>query len=251
MPLTHDSSSRFAVIFDLDGTLVDSLDDITAAVNVALAAMRRPPVSSQRVRDWVGDGLPTLCRRAWPDADDQALDALIRLAADHYSRHAADRTRPYPNILPLLDLLAEASVPLAVLSNKPHAITQRVVDAMNLRAYFKCVQGYERESDKKPSPVMPRRVSAALCVDPARTILAGDSVVDVETARNAGMMSVAVTWGFQARRRLEEARPDFLVGSPLEILSLSPLKNFFPSGDRPPTDPAADGPAPRGIASAR
>src|SRR2546428_7471965 len=93
-----------AFIFDLDGTLIDSLDDIADSLNRALHELGRPSAERESVREWVGDGLPMLCRRAWPEADEIAHSALVKSAAAHYRGHCLDRTRPYPNILQMLEL---------------------------------------------------------------------------------------------------------------------------------------------------
>jgi phosphoglycolate phosphatase len=209
-----------AFIFDLDGTLVDSLRDIADALNDALAELNQPRASLDEVRRWIGDGLTTLCRRASPTMDPDALHRLVELARTHYQEHCADHTRPYRNILQMLDLLTARGAPLAVLSNKPHALTKEVLQRLDMMRYFAVARGCDAEEERKPSPNAALEIAARLGVEPAAVFFVGDSPVDVLTARNAGMIAVAVTWGFRDRQELCAARPDYVADNPLEIPSL-------------------------------
>lgn len=209
-----------AIIFDLDGTLVDSLDDLTDALNASLNAVGGSQVDRKNVRGWVGDGLPALCRRAWPDADDVMLQKFISMAADQYRARCVAKTRPYGNILKMLDLLKARGAPLAVLSNKPHELTQRVVSELGMEKFFVEVRGYLTEAEKKPSPHAALSIAGTFGMDPANIMLVGDSIVDIQTARNAGMTAVSVTWGFQEKIFLKSAGPDHFLDDPLEIFSL-------------------------------
>jgi len=148
-----------AFIFDLDGTFVDSLQDITDALNDALAALSRPTASTDQVRAWVGDGLMTLCRRALPAGDSSASAELARLAKIRYQSHCADHTRSYPNILPMLKLLKSGGARLAVLSNKPHDLTIEGMERLALHGYFDEIRGCSREEDRKPAPRIAREVA--------------------------------------------------------------------------------------------
>jgi phosphoglycolate phosphatase len=206
-----------AFIFDLDGTLVDSLQDISAALNAALAHLKQPPASGQQVRSWVGDGLPTLCARAAPGADPPTLQRLVQTAKQHYRLHCTDHTRLYPKVLQMLNLLKVRQMPIALLSNKPHQLTVQVVRQLGLGHYFREVRGCLDEQQRKPSPSLVLQIARRLGIKPHAVIVVGDSVVDIRTARNAGMIAVAVTWGFRSRAELAAAKPDFLVDDPLEI----------------------------------
>lgn len=209
-----------AIIFDLDGTLVDSLDDLTDALNASLKAVGGAQVDRKDVRGWVGDGLPALCRRAWPDADDAMHQKFVSMAADQYRARCVAKTRPYGNILKMLDLLKARGAPLAVLSNKPHELTRRVVSELGMEKYFVEVHGYVTEAEKKPSPQAALSIAHKFGVAPALIMLVGDSIVDIQTARNAGMTAVSVTWGFQEKIFLKSAGPDHFLDDPLEIFSL-------------------------------
>lgn len=213
----HPLNLPHAIIFDLDGTLVDSLDDITAALNTALRAADRPPAAREIVRTWVGDGLPMLCRRSWPDAPPEALARLTASASKAYEAACAVHTRPYNNILQMLDLLKSRGVRMAVLSNKPHALAVRVIDELNLRAYFAEVHGYTSEEDKKPSPRVALMIAQRMGVSAAMTDIVGDSLVDIRTARAAGMRSISVTWGFQEEALLRSEGPDEIISDPMDL----------------------------------
>ena len=209
-----------AIIFDLDGTLVDSLRDITTALNRALRHLQQPHVDRHRVRSWIGDGLPMLCRRALPNTDEPAVLRLIEQTATHYRTHCVVHTQPFPNILKMLDLLRERRVPLAVLSNKPHGLTVQVMRELGLSPFFQEICGCRNEQDKKPSPQVALQISETLETPPESIYVVGDSAVDILTARHAGMRAVAVTWGFRTEQELRAAEPDRLVNDPLEILDL-------------------------------
>lgn len=213
------SRSR-AIIFDLDGTLVDSLDDLSDALNASLKAIGGAQVDRNDVRGWVGDGLPVLCRRAWPDADDATLEKFVLMAAEQYRARCVAKTRPYGNILKMLDLLQARGVLMAVLSNKPHELTRRVVSELGMEKYFVEVRGYVTEAEKKPSPQAALSIADTFDMDPANIMLVGDSIVDIQTARNAGMTAASVTWGFQEKIFLKSAGPDHFLDDPLEIFFL-------------------------------
>lgn len=210
-------NDRLAIIFDLDGTLVDSLRDITDALNEALTELKKPTVAQQEVRSWIGEGMQLLCRRALPAGDDSLVEELVRGTRSRYLAHPARHTRPYPNILRMLELLQMKGVPMAVLSNKPHDLTVRVVAQLGLGSYFAETAGCQLDEERKPLPIGALRLASVLGVDPANVLLIGDSATDIETARNAGMRSLAVTWGFRDRDELIAARPDHLIDDPLEI----------------------------------
>jgi phosphoglycolate phosphatase len=210
-----------ALIFDLDGTLADSLEDIADALNAARAEVAAlSPVSSSQVMEWVGDGLPTLCRRACPEIDAARLERIISAASRHYARHCVHHTRLYPNILQMLRLLQARGVRMAVLSNKPHALTLAVVDQLAIAPFFHSVVGARDELHRKPSPVVPLEMARAMGVMPAEVCLIGDSEVDIQTARNAGMTIAAAAWGFRGEKKLRPAGPDWLLHDPMEVLSL-------------------------------
>jgi len=209
-----------AVIFDLDGTLVDTLDDIAQALNGALTDCGRAPLDRDQIRAWVGDGLPTLCQRAWPDGHAHQVADLAQRAGAHYSKGCLVHSRPYRNIMKTLELLRASGTPMGVLTNKPHSFAMQIIEGLGLVRFFEVVQGYQGEQDKKPLPNSALRMAQDWSRSPGDVLLVGDSEVDIQTARNAGMMAVAATWGFRTREALEHAVPDVLIDDPLEIMRL-------------------------------
>ena len=198
-----------AIIFDLDGTLLDTLADIGCAVNDALARFGCPPHSLDAYRYLVGDGVATLFERALPPdrVDATTVHQCMAAFREEYERQWNVRTRPYPGIEELLDELAERPIPLAVLSNKPHEFTQRCVQHYLSQWKFHAVFGQRDGVPRKPDPAAAREIAGLLRVDAARCLYVGDTAVDMHTARNAGMRPVGVLWGFRLRDELESAGP--------------------------------------------
>jgi phosphoglycolate phosphatase len=208
------------IIFDLDGTLADTLLDIAAGVNHALSAEGLPPADPETIKTWVGEGYRVLMRRAAPDADDAQLCRLIQTGGDYYAAHATDQTRLYPGIMELLQTLNQAAVPMAVLSNKPDPITKPTIDAICPGIRFHAIIGYRDEASRKPDPALALEIARRMSLPPNRVLFVGDSATDIATARNAGMPSFAVTWGFRSREQLQAAAPDGLIDSPQKLLRL-------------------------------
>jgi len=217
---TADHSRRCGIIFDLDGTLADTLDDIAAALNAALRSLGRPEAPRDVVRTWVGDGLPTLCRRALPDVDVETLQRFIITALDAYRRHPLDHTVLYPGVRELLDELSRRGIPMSVLSNKPHELTVKTVAGLNIADHFRVVRGYVSEEEKKPSPIAALAIAGDWSLAPASVLFVGDSTADVATARAAAMVPVAVTWGFCSRDQLASAGATRFIDHPSQLVAL-------------------------------
>lgn len=214
-------SYRFkTIIFDLDGTLVDSLSDIADAANAALQALGFPVHSREKYRQFVGDGLMTLVQRMVPGGSDTSR--IIETAQQfkkHYQTYWARNSCPYPGITAMLETLAGHPVNLAVLSNKPDDFTQLFVARFFPSTMFGRVIGHRENLPKKPDPTTALAIADHFCVDPASCLLAGDSGVDIVTGKSAGMTSMGVTWGFRTRQELEESGADIIIEKPSEILS--------------------------------
>lgn len=193
-------------LFDLDGTLVDSLDDIAAALNHGLATCGRLPQPRELVRTFIGHGVVELVRQAV--APEPIPQGLLEATRAYYTAHVCDHGRLYEGIAPLIEALLERGHPLAVLTNKPHALALDVVERLFPAAPFVVVIGDREGHPKKPDPAGARWVAEQLGVAPSDCTLIGDSVVDVRTAKAAGMRSFAVTWGFCDRADLVESAPD-------------------------------------------
>jgi len=206
-----------AVVFDLDGTLVDSLDDIALHLNAMLASRGLPPRTRAEIGEWVGYGAEQLVVRAMPHPEHVA-DALAEFRASYRARPVV-HTHVFDGLAAVLDRIATGRK-LAVLSNKPHDLTVAVVDALLGRWPFAVVAGQRAGKPHKPDPASLLDVTAELSVDPTDCVMIGDSEVDVATARAAGVPSIAVSWGLRGIDILEMAHPDFLVHTPAELDAL-------------------------------
>ncbi|HVK88807.1 MAG TPA: HAD-IA family hydrolase [Kofleriaceae bacterium] len=206
-----------ALIFDLDGTLVDSLEDIALHLNAMLVARGLAPRSRTEIAEWVGYGAEQLVVRAMPHPE-QVAEALAELRA-YYRARPVVHTRVYAGLASVLDAIA-AGRKLAVLSNKPHDLTVAVVDALLARWPFAVVAGQRAGRPHKPDPAALLDVAAELAIEPSACVMIGDSEVDVATARAAGVPSIAVSWGLRPQQILVAAGPDHLVHAPAELGAL-------------------------------
>jgi phosphoglycolate phosphatase len=207
-----------AIVFDLDGTLVDSLDDIGAALDAALADHGLPAPPRDVVRGWIGGGAHSLIQQAAPA---EVVDLVLARFHHYYGEAPTAHTRLYDGLAPVLDRLSDSHRVLAVLTNKPHELAVRIADEVLGRWPFAVIAGHRRGMPLKPSPEPAWIVAAELGVPPETCALVGDSAVDVDTARAAGMMPVAVTWGYRPRTELIACHPALLVDDPAELQSLA------------------------------
>ncbi len=206
------------LIFDLDGTLVDTKLDLAHAVNATRERFGMTALDLDTVGQYVGNGAPVLMRRSMgPEAAEERVQAALEFFLAYYSSHALDHTRPYPGIPEALDALEEAGVRMAVLTNKPLRISQAIVDGLGLARYFARVYGGNSFGDKKkPDPIGVETLMAELGVARERTLIVGDSAVDVRTARNAGVRVCGVSYGFQPESFAGDP-PDMMVDRPGEL----------------------------------
>jgi phosphoglycolate phosphatase len=209
--------STRAIVFDLDGTLVDSLADIMAHLNAALVDHGQPARSREEIGEWVGYGAEQLVMRAVP-REDLVTPVLATFRALYRARPVV-QTRVYAGLADVLDALAP-KFPLAVLSNKPHELTLEVMKSLLGRWPFAVIHGQHSDRPRKPDPRALQSVAADLGLDVKTCALVGDSEVDVATARDAGAPSVAVSWGLRPLGVLTDARPDHLVHTPAELGTL-------------------------------
>ncbi len=209
------------VIFDLDGTLLNTLADITAAVNHALVSHGFPSRTEAEILPCLGHGTDYLLTHALP-AEKQNLQTARQLRADYqtyYNNHLTDFTVPYAGVTDMLSTLHARGIKLAVASNKYHAAVKGIVKKCFPQVEFDVVLGQKENAPAKPDPFVVREI-LRLCGEQAENCLyVGDSDVDMQTARNARVKACAVTWGFQPRERLLAAHPDYVAHTPLEILS--------------------------------
>ena len=210
-----------AILFDLDGTLLDTLRDIAAAANEALTLEGFPTHTEAEYLHFIGDGIGMLIRRAIPPDQGQAeVDRCLEQFQTAYHRGWNVHTRFYPGIPELLDALVGRSLALAVLSNKADEFTQKYGEEYLSRWPFRAIMGHRSGTAKKPDPASALEIAATLGVEPADCLFVGDSVVDVQTGHAAGMFPVGVSWGFQSVESLKEARPSAIIDRPLGVLAV-------------------------------
>ena len=213
------------IVFDLDGTLVDSSVDLANAVNSLLADLAAAPLPVQSVVGMVGEGAAVLVRRALAarGLDPETPGALDRFLA-HYDPHLLDHTRPYPGIVEALDALSTRGATLAGLTNKPSRATELMLSGLELRAFFREVIGGDTEWGRKPDPAGLVHLCQGAGVRPAAALLVGDSGVDLATARNAGTRICLARYGFGYRFSGDEFTGDEeFIDSPVEVLRLAEL----------------------------
>jgi phosphoglycolate phosphatase len=209
------------LIFDLDGTLVDSRVDLVNSVNAMLRHFKKPELANEVIASYIGNGAPMLVRRSLGDPDDESYvqEALLYFMS-YYREHKLDSTYVYDGIFPALDAIIASrngqSVKMAILSNKPVGPSRGIVDALGLGKYFFQVYGGNSFHTKKPDPAGVAALLSEAGARPEETAIIGDSDVDIITARNAGIYSVGVTYGL-APHTLEDAPPDVLVDHPREL----------------------------------
>lgn len=206
-----------AVLFDLDGTLVDSFDDIAASANHALVAVGRAPLPAPLIKSYVGEGIHVLMRRALGSENPDLIARAVASWRPHYEAHCLDRTLPYDGIVPLLQSLAAAGVKLGVVSNKLEGLTVATVNGLGWKSLFGAVVGGDTTPQRKPDAAPLRHAAARLGVTGGRILVVGDTANDLGAARAAGWPSCAVAWGQIPGEELRKLQPDFLVRHPREI----------------------------------
>lgn len=215
------------LIFDLDGTLVDSRQDLANSINAMLANYHREPLPADRIATYIGDGAPTLVRRALGFTDNHALaprdeefieDALI-FFIEFYREHKLDNTRCYPHVVETLRALATPGRTLAVLSNKPVNPSRAIVQALGMGELFAATYGGNSFETKKPHPLGARELMKQFQARPETSVIIGDSSIDIQTARHAGTWAIGVTYGL-APLSLTETPADVLVDDAREWLEV-------------------------------
>ncbi len=202
------------VIFDLDGTVLDTLSDLHTSINHALSLCGYPERSRSEVRAFVGDGVRRLVERSMPEGcEPSAVDRVYAAFTAYYRDHCHDATAPYPGILELLSRLREGGVRLAVVSNKDDYAV-RLLCERYFSGVFDFVLGGMPERPKKPAPDMLLHAMERLSADRAHAVYVGDSEVDVKTAQNAGLPCISVLWGFRDQAALKAAGATLLSATP-------------------------------------
>ena len=189
-----------ALIFDLDGTLIDSKLDLIHSVNAMLREMKRPQLASETISGYIGHGAPQLVARAMAGtATEEELKHALQFFLGYYEDHKMDNTCAYPGVAETLERLTQ--LPMAVLTNKPARISMRILKTLGLEEYFRAIYGGNSFESKKPDPFGAATILREFAVAPQESMIVGDSEVDVQTARNAGMLAAAVNYGFGVHDR--------------------------------------------------
>jgi len=211
-----------AVLFDLDGTLLDTIEDLTDSMNAALLELGFPGHSVSECKTLVGEGVEHFARCALPARearDDATVNRCVRLMRAEYRTRWDRKTRPYDGVPALLDELSARGLKLAVLSNKADEFTRMMVSHYFPGTAFEAVAGARPGLAIKPDPAPALEVASALGVQPEETAFLGDTKTDMETARRAGMIPIGALWGFRTAGELLENGARYLIGRPAELLS--------------------------------
>jgi phosphoglycolate phosphatase len=208
-----------AVLFDLDGTLLDTIADIGQSMNCALLKSGFPLYTVEEYKYLVGEGVYNLAKNALPESMriEKTINKLVSEMKEEYEKHWADNTLPYEGIPELLDFLTASGYKLCVLSNKPHFFTQKIVDKFLSKWHFDVVFGERASIPIKPDPAGALEIASIMDINPQDFLYLGDTSVDMQTANNAGMYAVGVTWGFRKKDELLKSGAKLIINHPMEL----------------------------------
>lgn len=207
-----------AVIFDLDGTLLNTLEDLTDATNVALKHYGFPSRSLEEVRSFVGNGVKNLMLRAVPEGTEETVvEDCLKVFKSHYELHKQDKTAPYSGIMELLEALAKKGVQMGIVSNK-FDVAVKELNAFYFGEYIDVAIGESAKVAKKPAPDAVYQALEEMGVAKDDVLYVGDSETDVMTAKNAGVAMIGVTWGFRTEEVLRRTGADCIIHNPMELL---------------------------------
>lgn len=207
-----------AAIFDMDGTLVDTLADLFDSVNEMLAHYNFPLCTLDEVRQFVGNGARILMRRSLPDDKENFVDEALSFYNDCYARHCTNKVKPYAGIMELLTTLEAKGIPLGICTNKQHFAAVEIAKKILAPIKFSYVSGDEPNQPRKPDPTRALACAEKFSVAPEEVAYFGDTAVDIQTAINAGFLAVGVTWGFRPKSELVDSGAKIIVDHPQEIL---------------------------------
>ncbi len=210
------------VIFDLDGTLLNTLEDLTDSVNYAMKQFEFPIHTLEEVRSFVGNGAPKLIERSIPQGvENPSYEEVLRTFKEHYAKHCEDKTQPYEGVMEMLETLQGQGYHMAIVSNKFDGAVKQLCRKY-FGKYIEAAIGESAEVKRKPAPDTVYQALRELSRDASQAVYVGDSDVDIQTAGNVPMPCISVTWGFRTEEQLKKAgaADDFMVKAPQELPSL-------------------------------
>lgn len=205
------------VIFDLDGTLIDSSRDIAWSANMVLYSMGYDRLDMEVIKESIGWGVKNLLEKLMPEETPESIDAARLKFLAFYGGHLVVETTIYPGVVEIMEYLKAGGRKMAIVTNKPHALSVAILDELRLSRYFSAVLGGDSLPNRKPHPEPVMKVLSLLGVAPSASVIVGDSPVDCEAGRSARVGTVGVTYGFRGREELEGAGCDFIIDSILEL----------------------------------
>lgn len=211
-----------ACIFDLDGTLTDTLESLVYSVQATLKEMGMPQITREQCRTFVGNGAKRLMEKSLVAAGDEKLSRLdegMQVYGRIFDANCTYHVTPYNGITEMLQTLKQKGIRLAVLSNKPHAQTVKVVKEIFGDGIFDYVSGQQEGMKRKPAPDGVWHIMEVLETEASQCLYVGDSEVDIETGKNAGLKTISVTWGFRSEEELKEAKAEIMIDSPAELFT--------------------------------
>lgn len=210
-----------AVLFDLDGTLVNSLQDIADSINIVLENYNYPTHTYEEYKNFIGSGIRSLVSKALPitHTHEKHINSCFNLMMNVYRDNCTLKTKPYDGIVELLNNLVSRNIKLCVLSNKSDEFTKKIIQSI-FPNYFNLVIGLSAESLKKPNPFGALEISKNLGIKTEEIIYIGDTGIDMQTANNANMLAIGVLWGFRSEAELTLNGAKFLLNTPLDLISI-------------------------------
>lgn len=210
-----------AIIFDLDGTIIDSIDDLGDSMNAMLANNGYPTHSIENYITWVGNGARLLLQRALPDVKDEALQQkYLKEFLAVYATNYNVKTKIYEGVAEFLDFLVRQNIQITILTNKPHAETQKIANDYLTPWPFEMILGQREAFPKKPDPQVALKMASDLNLRPSEMLFIGDSATDIKTAVAAGMKPIGVNWGYGTKESMLEAGASIIIESPKELFDI-------------------------------
>jgi phosphoglycolate phosphatase len=221
--MPEDTTTQYkAVLFDLDGTLLDTIEDLTDSMNAGLAAAGMPARTVEECKLFIGDGVRNFALRAMPEGrrDERTVSSVLEVYRADYAERWADKTRPYDGVSEMLDALTTRGIPMAVLSNKPDDLVRNMVARLLPGWTFDAVWGERPGVPRKPDAAAALDIAGRIGLPPEQFVYLGDTNTDMQTANAAGMLAVGALWGFRTAEELRQHGAKTLISRPTDLLGL-------------------------------